>query len=127
MRSRPPISFWKSFSCAASGLTAAARGQRNLQVHLVLAAVVITVALLLEVSLEKWLWLTLCIGNVLVVELLNTAIETVVDLASPEDHELARRAKDISAGAVLVAALTSAIIGGWILFPAACEKLFPQL
>lgn len=127
MRSRHPISFWKSFSCAASGVAAAARGQRNLQIHLVLAAVVITVALLLEVSLENWLWLTLCIGNVLVVELLNTAIETVVDLASPEDHELARRAKDISAGAVLIAALTSAIIGGAILFPAAYENLFPRL
>lgn len=111
MSLRPPISFLRSLQVALRGISEAVVEERNLRIHLAVMLLVITWGTWLQLSWEKWCLLVLCIGNVLAVELLNTAIETVVDLVSPEDHDLARKAKDISAGAVLIVTCMAVVVG----------------
>lgn len=112
-----PISLLQSFYCAFRGVRDVARSQRNFRIHLTVSVAVVLIGLWLELPGHDWLWLLLCMGLVLTVELLNTAVEIAVDLACPGPHELARKAKDIAAGGVLVAALTAAAIGLIILLP----------
>ncbi|WP_437224772.1 diacylglycerol kinase family protein [Planctomicrobium sp. SH661] len=111
MRQRPPIPFIQSFQVAIRGIGETVLEQRNMQIHLVMTLIVIALAAWLQLPLVEWALLILCMGGVMAVEVLNTAIETVVDLVSPEHHELARKAKDISAGAVLISACMAAAIG----------------
>jgi len=114
---RPPISFLQSLSVALRGIREAVRHERNLRTHFFVATGVILLAAWLNVSRLEWAVLILCIGNVIAVELLNTAVETVVDLVSPEHHRLAGKAKDIAAGAVLSLTMMSIILGLMILSP----------
>ncbi|SFJ54404.1 diacylglycerol kinase family protein [Planctomicrobium piriforme] len=106
-----------SFAVALRGLREAVFEQRNVRIQIAAAAVVNLLAAWLKVSATEWLVLWLCIALVLTAELLNTAIETVVDLASPEQHELARKSKDIAAGAVLLVSMISAGIGLTVFIP----------
>jgi diacylglycerol kinase len=99
-----------AFRYAFAWLRAALRSERNLQIHLVLAALALVGAWLLRLPLLGWALVIFTIGLVVCAELLNSAIESVVDLVSPEDHALAKRAKDIGAAAVLVAALAAVAI-----------------
>ena len=92
--------------------------------HLAAALVVAAVACWLRVDGQDWLWLIIAIGGGWAAELFNTAIERVVDLASPELHPLAKAAKDTASGAVLVAAVFSAIIGFIVLGPPLWERCF---
>lgn len=94
-----------------------------MRIHLTAASCVLVAAGVLELSIGEWSLLILCIGLVLMAELLNTAIESLVDLVSPERHELARQAKDMAAGAVLTAALTASVVGGMVLLPRLWEIL----
>lgn len=91
--------------------------------HAGIAVVVIAAGLLLRLPLLAWALLVFAIALVLVAELLNTALETLVDLVSPGDHPLAKQAKDVAAAAVLVAAAGAVAIGllvaGWALARAA--------
>lgn len=111
------VSFRRRFAVAVRGILEAVAGQWNFRIHLTAAVGVIGMAAWWRVSRWEWVALTLCIGIVLTAELVNTAIEAAVDLASPQQHELARRAKDVAAGAVLMASLTAAIAGAVILLP----------
>lgn len=79
--------------------------------------IVILCGIYYQITLVEWLACLCCFGLVIMAELFNTALETVVNLVSPEKNELARKAKDISAGAVLIAAIFSAIIGLIIFLP----------
>jgi diacylglycerol kinase len=112
-----------AFGYAAAGLGAAWRAQPNLRVHAGIAVVVIATGLLLHLPLLAWGLLVFAIALVLVAELLNTAVETLVDLVSPGDHPLAKQTKDVAAAAVLVAAAGAVAIGllvaGWALARAA--------
>ncbi len=92
--------------------------------HLAAAIVVAAVACWLQVDAHDWLWLIAAIGSVWTAELFNTAVERVVDLASPEFHPLAKAAKDVASGAVLIAAIFSAIIGIIVLGPPLWERCF---
>ena len=118
MSPRPRHTLPHSFRAAWRGLIEALGGQRNLRIHFVLAVAVMGCAAMLRLPIREWIMLLLAIGLVMTAELLNTAIETVVDLACPEQHELARRAKDISAAAVLFSAIIAAVIGILIMSPA---------
>lgn len=82
-----------------------------------MAALAVAVGISLDLPLRDWAVLTLTIGAVLTGELINTVVEALVDLASPEYHELAKVAKDVAAGAVLVMALTAISVGLLILGP----------
>jgi diacylglycerol kinase (ATP) len=87
------------------------RSQDSARIQAIAAAVVVALGLALQVSTAEWSALVLAIALVFIAEALNTSIEAVVDLASPEFHELAGRAKDVGAGGVLIAAMASAAIG----------------
>ncbi|MDO5044272.1 MAG: diacylglycerol kinase family protein [Coriobacteriia bacterium] len=104
-------SLQKSFYYAFEGLKTAFVMERNFKVMLVFALLAIIAAFILKLSALAWALLLIVIGMVLSAELLNTAIETTVDLVSPEYHELAKRAKDIAAAGVVIFAFISVIVG----------------
>lgn len=130
MKSTPdPVTRWRAptlraaFGYAIQGIIKCAWPQRNFQIHFVATIVVSLTAWWLECSRIEWAILLITMGFVLVSETINTAIETVVDLVSPEYHELAGLAKDVAAGAVLLAALTALGVALVILAPRLYERI----
>lgn len=115
--------FRRSFLFAVQGFRVALRTERNIKVMLCGGAFALTMGFALRLDLVEWAIILLCCGAVVAAELLNTAIETVVDLVSPEYHPLAGRAKDIAAGAVWALCLIVAIVGV-IVFVNAALRLF---
>lgn len=113
----------RSFGFAGNGIFQVFKSEPNMKIHIVLAVLVIIAGFVFSISLMEWILCLLCFGMVIGAEMINTAIEDIVDLVSPDHHPLAGRAKDVAAGAVLVCAFVSAIIGliifvpkGWSLF-----------
>ena len=106
-----------SFKYAFEGILAALKEEPNLKFHFLAGVIVIFLAFLLNISTRDWVTIILLIGFVISVELTNTAIEAVVDGFTEAHHPTAKLAKDISAGAVLVAAATAAIVGILIFLP----------
>lgn len=106
----------KSFGYAFFGMRTAMKEQ-NMRIHVFSAIIVIIAGLLTHISVMEWLVLLIMIALVIGTEMINTAIESVVDLASMEIHPLAKQAKDVAAGAVLVFAIVSVIIGLLIFLP----------
>jgi diacylglycerol kinase len=105
-------SLWQSFRFAGRGLQDAVWSQRNMRVHAGLAAVVTVMAVWLDLPAAETAALVIAMAVVLAAELLNSALETLVDLVvGDRHHDLAGRAKDLSAAAVLVAAAGAAIVG----------------
>jgi undecaprenol kinase len=111
-----------AFGYAFAGLRAAWRTQRNVRVHALVALIVVAAGIALRLPLASWALVALAIGLVLAAELLNTALEGVVDLVSPDDHPLAKRAKDVAAAGVLVASLAAAAVGAFVFW----ERLAPR-
>lgn len=108
--------FLKSFTYAFAGIRAASKEQ-NFRFHLLAALAVIILAFITGISALEWLVLVLIMALVLSLEMINSAIERVVDLTTTEIHPLAKLAKDLAAGAVLIAALASVVIGLIIFIP----------
>ncbi len=104
------IGLIRSFGYALAGIAQLIRHQRNAQIHLFVTVVVCLASAAWGLSRIEWLVLILTIALVLGMEALNTAVETVVDLAMPEYHPLAKRAKDVAAGGVLVVAIGAACV-----------------
>jgi diacylglycerol kinase len=115
----------RSFGFAGAGLRYLVRTQPNFRVHLLAALIVVGTAFLAGATGVEIAVLLLAIGLVLMAESLNTALEAVVDLASPAVHPLARIAKDVAAAGVLVAATIAAAIGLLILGPRLIALLMP--
>jgi diacylglycerol kinase len=111
------VNFWRGFQFAGEGLLYAFRTQRNFRVHLIASVAVIILGAWLRLPRQSWAILALDIGLVLTAEMINTAAEALVDLTSPEYHPLAKLVKDLMAGAVLIVALISVIVGLLILGP----------
>ncbi len=107
----------KSFFYAFKGLKTALRNESNLQIHTFFAISAIITAGILKVSTIEWLLLTFTIFYVITLELLNTVLENVVNLVSPEIKPYAKVAKDVSAACVLLAAIMSVIVGLVIFLP----------
>lgn len=105
------------FHCALEGIEEAISTQRHLRIHIVVAGLVAACGLLLGLPYSDLVLLLMVIALVVITELLNTAVELIVDLVSPAFHPIARRAKDIAAGAVLIAAVVAAAVGIIILAP----------
>jgi diacylglycerol kinase len=103
--------FGQSFRCACRGVGATVLSQRNLRLQAGIAASVIVAGLLLGLTAGEWAAIVLAMAGVFTAEITNTAIEAIVDLVSPGYSELARIAKDAAAGATLVAAGASVIVG----------------
>jgi len=113
-----------SFGHAFRGWWYVIRTQRNAWVHAVISTMVILAAFWVHLDLQDWAILLLTIVLVWTAEFINTALEAVVDLASPEQHPLAKVGKDVGAAAVLIAALTSILIGLLVLGPPLWLKIF---
>jgi len=107
----------RSFGYAFKGLAYATKTQRNFRVHLVATVIAVAMGYALHISVNDWQWIILSITLVLVAELFNTAIEALTDLVSPEYNELAGHVKDVSAGAVTLAAVFALIMGLIIFLP----------
>ena len=101
----------QSFRYAFRGIREVMGSEANMQIHIAITILVIVCGIAFSISLTEWMFCLLCIGLVVGAEMMNTAIENVVDLASPEQHPLAGKAKDIAAGAVLICAIISVFIG----------------
>lgn len=115
--------FFLSFKYACEGIYHAFKQEQNLKIHLLAACLVVIMGVFFRIQPIEWMILTLTIGGMITVELINTAIERAVDLASTNYHPLAKQAKDIAAAACLFFALTSVVIGLIIFMPKFC-KLF---
>ena len=118
-------SFIRSVSHAWSGLVYMFLTQRNARLHLVGALAAIALATWLRIDSTRWAILLLTIGAVCAGETINTTVEALVDLLSPEWHERAKVAKDVSAGAVLLLAVTAVAVGLVVLGPPLWSRLFP--
>lgn len=102
---------WSSFHYAFAGILYATRTQPNMRIHLVLGGAVLLATLYLRLQRVYVVCVIVLVGFVIALELLNTAIESVVDLMTVAHHPLAKIAKDTAAGAVLVATLAAAVVG----------------
>ena len=120
-------SFFKSFKYAFDGLGSAFKTQRNLRIHVSVGTIAILIGLWLKISRADWAILIITIGIVLSLELLNTSLEAVVDLVSPEYHPLAKKSKDVGAASVLVGAIMSVVIGILVLGPPLIQFLTSNL
>lgn len=115
--------FINSFKYPISGLRYAYKNEQNLEVDIGIAVLVVILGFLFKISVSEWAILTITVGLVISFELINTALEAVVDLITDKYHPLAKVAKDTSAAAVLVLAIVS-IIEGLIIFLPKIISLF---
>lgn len=101
----------KSFGYAIKGIIELFAKEKNAQIHALAVILVTTLGFIVGISRYEWAIIVICFMVVIAAEGFNTSIEKVVDLVSPQYHPLARKAKDIAAGAVLITAIGAAIIG----------------
>ena len=113
----PPHSIWRSMGFAFEGLCYAFRSQRSLRIESIIAGFIVVIGIALDISRLEWVIVIVSIFFVLGLELVNTAIEAVVDLVSPEYHPVAKVAKDIASAAVLTSAV-GGLIAGLVIFGA---------
>ena len=104
-----------SFNFAIEGLISALKNEKHMKVHILAAIIIVILAIVINASKVEILIISLSVSFVVITELVNTAVEAIVDLVSPERHPLAKLAKDVAAGAVLVAAI-NALCVGYLLF-----------
>ena len=114
-RKKDPL--YKSFGYAFQGIFTCIRQERNMKIHVLATLIVTTLGFILGLEPLEWV---ACIFSIVIVigsEMLNTAIETIVDIVSPNINPLAKKAKDIAAGAVLVLAIGALVVGLIIFIP----------
>lgn len=116
--------FVRSFSCAIEGIAYTVKTQRNMQIHLVAAVLALVASWWLDISRNDILLVFFAIALVFALEIVNTAIEAAVDIASPDWHAKAKIAKDAAAGAVLVAACLAVLIGIAVFGPPLYHKIW---
>ena len=109
--------FFKGFYFAFNGIKYSFKTQLNFRIHVFLAALALILSYVLQIAICEWIWIIATISLVLIVELINTAIETLVDLVSPEFNPKAGLIKDISAAAVLISAIFAFLVGCFIFLP----------
>jgi diacylglycerol kinase len=107
----------KSFKFAFSGIKEAFQSERNMKVHFILMALAIILGCILKLSSIEWAILVITIGLVLILEFINTSLEQIVDIVSPETRDKARIAKDVAAAGVLVSAIVAILVGAFLFLP----------
>jgi diacylglycerol kinase len=120
MKKQPLIA---AFRHAVNGILWFFKVERNAKIHFICTVLVVVFGLILSVSKLDWLFLTVAIISVWVTELINSAIEMLCDYVQPERHASIKIVKDLAAGAVLLAAIGSVIIGGVVFLPKMYEML----
>ena len=113
----------KSFGYAFEGISTCIKKERNMKIHCTVAVLVVVAGAILGLSVLEWCICLILFGLVMALELVNTAVEAVVDLVTEERKPLAKIAKDAAAGAVLIAAIMAAIAGSIIFVPKGLEFL----
>ncbi|MDT8308999.1 MAG: diacylglycerol kinase family protein [Bacteroidales bacterium] len=111
----------RSFKYAFKGLITMFSGEYNARIHLLAAAIVIAGGIVFSVSLFSWVLLVLAIGLVFIAELINTSLEHLADVVSPEKNEKIKKAKDLAAAAVLVSVIMAVVIGLVVFLPLLLE------
>lgn len=117
LKSQGHAKFRESASHAMDGIAYTVGHERNFRIEIIAACLVTIMSYILHVSMVEWCILLLTISLVLVLEMVNTAIERAVDLVTKDYYELAKIAKDVAAGAVLVASMFSVVLGVLIFLP----------
>lgn len=120
MNNNKPFNFHsriKSFGFAIEGIITFFKTQHNAWIHALAAVAVVALAFAFDVSVSEWCLLIVAIALVIITEMLNTAVEFLTDLVSPNHHPLAKKVKDVAAGAVLFAALAAVVIGVIVFAP----------
>jgi len=107
----------RSIRCAFKGIVVMLASQHNAWVHVIATVVVVALGFYFTLAKSEWCWIILAIVAVWTAEALNTAFEFLTDVASPDFHPLAGKAKDVAAGAVLISAIGAVIIGFIIFGP----------
>ncbi len=107
----------QSFTYACAGLITFFRNERNGKIQLLIAILTVTAGIFLHLSFQQWATILICATMVLSMEMVNTAIEKLCNLVEPEKHPEIKIIKDIAAGAVLLAAFVSLIVGVFIFLP----------
>ena len=118
---KPPL--YKSFGYAFEGIFAVIKKERNMQIHCCMMVLVIVAGLFFQISAVEWCICFVLLGLIMSLELVNTAVESVVDLVTEERRPLAKLAKDAAAGAVLIASIMAAVAGLIIFLPKGWEFL----
>jgi diacylglycerol kinase len=112
-----PPTFLRSFVYAGRGLWHTISTQRNMRVHVAIAVLAIALGIALRISAVEFAMVFVAIIGVLIAEMFNTVTEAVVDLATQQYHPLARVAKDVAAGAVLLSAILAVVVGLFVYLP----------
>lgn len=112
-----------SFRYALQGLAYVLRAERNARVHVAVSVIVVLLSAWLRLSLLEWVLMIMAIALVFAGEMLNTVVELVIDIVAPHQNDLAKHAKDVAAGAVLIAAIAAAAAGLIVLGPPLWERL----
>ena len=107
----------RSFAFAFNGLKILILEEQNARIHTIGAFCAIVLGFVLKISLHEWVAIILAIGFVITIETINSAIENLADFVSPDKHDLIKKVKDLSAGGVLLSAITALIIGLIIFLP----------
>lgn len=106
-----------SFKYASAGIKEAFQSEKNMRIHFILMILAIILGFILKLSLVEWAILTITIGLVLILEFINTSLEQIVDIVSPEKQEKAKIAKDVAAAGVLVSATISILVAAFLFLP----------
>jgi undecaprenol kinase len=109
--------FIKSMKHATGGIGVVFRSEQSFRIQIVVSIIVLVFGAYVQVSLFEWILLVLLIGSVLVLELINSIFERIVDAFKPRIHPIVKDIKDIMAGAVLIASVIAAIVGVMIFYP----------
>jgi diacylglycerol kinase len=114
---KPAHSLLKSFGFAFEGIKTEFKKGRNFRIQILIGTLAIILGAIFQISPTEWFDLILVIASVLILELINTAVEAIVDMISPEIQEKAKIAKDVAAGAVLVASIAAVFVGAFLFIP----------
>ena len=106
-----------SFKYAFSGVKEAFQSEKNMKIHFLLMVLAIIFGIVLKLSSVEWAILVVTIGLVLISEFINTSLEQIVDIVSPEKQEKAKIAKDVAAAGVLVSAIVAILVGVFLFLP----------
>ena len=108
---------WQSFLHAFRGIFLVVREERHFRFHLLAVCIVSAAGWHFNISLSEWIYLALCFGLVLMAEAFNSAAEAVCDAVTLDKNPFIKKAKDLAAGAVLIASIAAAVVGALIFFP----------
>jgi diacylglycerol kinase len=116
--------FFESLSFAVNGIIYALKTQRNLKIHFVIAVLILILSYVLQLQLFEWSIIVFCIVLMFFSEMTNTVVETIIDLHYGDEYsQIAKNAKDVAAGAVLICAAGVAIVGTIIFLPKMIQML----